>query len=326
MRILSLLLATMAIGLSALSHGQTRLPDGSVMIFASESEARRILMTRDDFIQRLSPFDRAARMKTDKDVSEADFLKFVGKNALAWSDQERQKVEAALQDLQPRLATILIPLPEKLYVIKTTGNEEGGASYTRANAIVIPKIKLEEDTREIQKLVCHELFHIATRRNLTLRERLYETIGFRKCNEIEFPPMLRARKITNPDAPKNDHYISVQVAGKTAWAVPVLFTDREQYNVKAGGEFFDYLQFRLLLVGPSGDSGVVTPLYDGMSPRLVDVRQVSGFLEQVGANTDYIIHPEEILADNFVLLVLKDHPSARTPDVLNKMRAVLLKK
>jgi hypothetical protein len=69
----------------------------------------------------------------------------------------------------------------------------------------------------------------------------------------------------------------------------------------------------------------MTPLYDGPSPILLDVRQVSGFMEQVGENTDYIIHPEEILADNFALLLLKDR-AVRTPDVLNKMRAVLLKK
>ncbi|MDD1701343.1 MAG: hypothetical protein LUQ04_11220 [Methanoregula sp.] len=325
MRTPSLLLVTIILGFSTLSHAQTKLSDGSVVIFASENEARGILTTRDDFIQRLSPFDRSARMKTDKDVSEADFLKFVGNSALAWRDQERRKIEAALQSIQPYLAEISVPLPEKLYVIKTSGNEEGGASYTRTNAIVIPKIKLKEDTREIQKSLCHELFHIATRHNLALQERLYQTIGFRKCNEIEFPSMLIARKITNPDAPKNDHYISLQVGGKPVSAVPILLAVRERYDVNRGGEFFDYLQFRLLLVSRSGERGGVRPLYDGASPRLVNVQQISGFLEQVGANTDYIIHPEEILADNFVLLVLKEQ-TARTPEVLNRMRTVLLKK
>jgi hypothetical protein len=254
-----------------------------------------------------------------------DFLKFVGNNVLAWSEQERQKVETALRGIQPRLATLSTPFPEKVYVIKTTGKEEGGASYTRANAVVISKAMLEEAITEIQKLICHELFHIATRRNPTLKERLYETIGFRKCNEIELPSMLKARKITNPDAPRNDHYISVQVGGKPAWAVPVLFASKERYDVNRGGEFFDYLQFRLLLVSQRDARGVMTPLYDGPSPILLDVRQVSGFMEQVGENTDYIIHPEEILADNFALLLLKDR-AVRTPDVLNKMRAVLLKK
>lgn len=325
MRAFSLLLAITVISFSAVSHAETRLFENSVIVFASVSEGRGILVARDDFIQRLSPFDRSARMKTDKDVSEADFLKFVGDNVLAWNEQERQKVEAAIRAIQPRLSILSVPLPDKVYVIKTTGKEEGGASYTRANAVVIPKAKLEEDIREIQKLICHELFHIATRQNPTLQERLYETIGFRKCNEVEFPSMLKSRKITNPDAPKNDHYISVQVGAKPAWAVPVLFAGRERYDVNRGGEFFDYLQFRLLLVAQSGDRGVVTPLYDGVSPRLVDVQQVSGFVEQVGENTDYIIHPEEILADNIVLLVLKDQ-AARSPEVLSKMRAVLLKK
>jgi hypothetical protein len=54
----------------------------------------------------------------------------------------------------------------------------------------------------------------------------------------------------------------------------------------------------------------------------VDVSNVSGFFEQIGKNTKYIIHPEEILADNFALLFLgnKDVPS---PEIIRKMKDVL---
>jgi hypothetical protein len=50
--------------------------------------------------------------------------------------------------------------------------------------------------------------------------------------------------------------------------------------------------------------------------------QISGFIEQVGQNTSYLIHPEEILADNFALLVLgmEDVPS---PEILKRIRAIL---
>jgi hypothetical protein len=44
--------------------------------------------------------------------------------------------------------------------------------------------------------------------------------------------------------------------------------------------------------------------------------------EQIGHNTEYVIHAEEILASNFELLV---HESAapRSPEVLERMRAEL---
>ena len=45
--------------------------------FASLDAGSAILGKKDEFIERLSPFDRSARLKTDRAVSEAEFLQFV---------------------------------------------------------------------------------------------------------------------------------------------------------------------------------------------------------------------------------------------------------
>jgi hypothetical protein len=45
-------------------------------------------------------------------------------------------------------------------------------------------------------------------------------------------------------------------------------------------------------------------------------------MEQIGRNTEYVIHPEEVLADNFALLVLKK-ANVPSPEILQKMREVL---
>jgi hypothetical protein len=58
---------------------------------------------------------------------------------------------------------------------------------------------------------------------------------------------------------------------------------------------------------------------------LVGLQQVSGFFEQVGRNTEYLIHPEEILADNFALLFSRDR-NAPSPDIIKKMAEVLKSK
>ncbi|MDD5063157.1 MAG: hypothetical protein PHQ35_00145 [Phycisphaerae bacterium] len=305
--------------------GDIKLGDNTAVVFATVDEGKKILSTQDDFVQCLSPFDRSARLKTDRDVSKAEFLEFAGHNALPWTDSEKQKVESAFYNLQAKLKILPLPFPKTIYMVKTTGNEEGHASYTRGSAVIIPEDKLAENESAVEKLICHELFHVLTRANPDLRERLYGLIGFTKCNEIEFPAELKSRKITNPDASRNDHYIRLQLNGKVVSVVPILFSIAEKYDVARGGEFFNYLQFQFLLVEQNGGSSDFRPVYDGQNPKLVDMEELSGLIEQVGKNTDYLIHPEEILADNFALLVMQEQ-NVPSPDVLKKIKEVLTKK
>ncbi len=284
-----------------------------------------MLLAKDDFIQRLSPFDRSARMKTDRSVSESELLDFIGRNVADWTKEEMQTVRAAIEAIQPLFRDLPLALPPTVRLIKTTGAEEGNAAYTRAAAIVFPKSEFAKSQKDLQKLICHELFHILSRHNPELRERLYGIIGFTKCNEIKLPPDLALRKITDPDAPRNDHFIRLRTDGHESLAVPILLSSAKTYDTKRGGEFFDYLQFQFLVVEKSSDSQNFEAAYEGLSPRLVGIQQVSGFMEQVGRNTNYLIHPEEILADNFALLVLNEQNVA-SPEILQKMREVFPRK
>ena len=151
---------------------------------------------------------------------------------------------------------------------------------------------------------------------------LYEAIGFHQCGEVEFPAELSPHKITNPDAPKNDHCIRVRVAGEPVWAIPILFSLTPKYDVARGGELFTYLTLALLVVEKSPPSGLARPIFDAHRPKLVSINQVSDFFEQVGRNTQYIIHPEEILADNIALLVLGER-NVPSPEVLNRIAETL---
>ncbi len=310
---------------AGIGRAQVKLTDSTTVVFATAEEGRKILTARDDFVRALSPFDRVARMKTDREVSEEAFLEFVGGNVLDWTDAEKAALSTALDSLRTPLARLTLPWPRVIYAIKTTGAEEGDAAYTRANALVLPRSMLPSNRPVDPKLICHELFHILSRSNPALRDRLYTAIGFVKCGAVEFPETLRRRKLTNPDAPANDHCIRVQVNGSDAWAVPILFSRTEKYDVKRGGEFFRYMEFQLLLVEREGDAPRLKPAPAGQPPRLVGTEQVTGFFEQVGRNTEYIIHPEEILADNFVSLVMQDR-HVPSPEVLKKLQGVLAEK
>lgn len=306
-----------ALSFTAWANAGVNLREGCAVRFASVREGAEILGRKDDFIQRLSAFDRAARMKTDRLVSEDEFLKFVEGNVSTWNESEKAKIEAAIAGIRPALDALPLSLPKIVNLVKTTGAEEGRAFYTRDTAIVMPDKETDEaDAGLLKKTIAHELFHILTRGNPALREKLYQSIGFTKCDEVEFPPELKSRKITNPDAPRNDHAIQVRIGGNEVRAVPILFSNAAKYDVNRGGDFFNYLQLSFLQL--SGTSA-------GAQPILAAPEEVSGFFEQVGRNTNYVIHPEEILADNFALLIL-DERNVPSPEVLEKMRLILGKR
>jgi hypothetical protein len=291
---------------------------GCLAHFATASEAAEILTRKDDFIQRLSAFDRAARMKTDRTVSAEEFLAFVKTSVSSWTDAERGKVEAAIGQIRPALEALSLPFPKTIALLKTTGIEEGQAFYTRDTAIVFPEGQLSAaNATPLEKTIAHELFHILSRENPAMREALYQAIGFTPCAEVQLPASLQPRKITNPDAPRNDHSIRLRADGKEVAAVPILFSATEKYDSHRGGEFFSYLQFQfLILENGSGSSS---------AGEVVPPSRVSGFFEQVGRNTDYVIHPEEILAENFALLILNKQQIA-SPAILQRIREILIRR
>jgi hypothetical protein len=151
------------------------------------------------------------------------------------------------------------------------------------------------------------------------RDGLYATIGFRRCAELTLPPDLAAIKLTNPDAPLNDHCIDVLIDGNRRTVVPILLSESERYDVERGGEFFEYLRLRFLAVEVNPDTGATKPLVVNNQLLLVPITKLAGFFEQVGRNTGYIIHPEEILADNFAHL-LTQSDDLKSPEIVSKMR------
>lgn len=302
-----------ALMITSAAYAQMHLGESKIE-FATVDEGRKVLTARDDFVERLSPFDRAARLKSASNVSEADYLTFVGENVREWKPEEQAKVTAAFEGVREKLSAFDLPLPAKVLLVKTSGIEEGNAAYTRSNAIVFPEAKLTGEPERLQRLLCHELFHVLSRADSELREKLYATIGFEKCDEVQLPSAMAAKKITNPDAPRNDHAIRVTVNGASRWAVPVLIAT-SPYDAERGGEFFDYLELKFVLLDDQKK-------LDAKSVELVDRRELGEFFEQVGQNTGYIIHPEEILADNFALLVLPQG-ELPSPEVLERMRGVI---
>lgn len=309
---LKTLIVTALVCASFSSFAQTTLT------FLDSHRAAAQLSRNDDFMQRLSQFDMESRMKTIDHVIKPEFKRFIRHNTLDWTEQDRAYVNQAYAELKQELDKYPIDLPTNIQMILTTGAEEGTAAYTRGKAIILQRDKLVLG-QELKRIIAHEIFHIYTRHNQIKKDELYHLIGFDYVGEIEFPDDWEDRKITNPDAPVNDYAIFVEYNQQQVWAMPILYSISEKYDLDKGGEFFNYLLFKFLIV--ADEDGNWT--YDDDHPTIVDRSELKGFLEQVGYNTNYIIHPEEILADNFALLILKVQP-VNSPEIIAEMKRILM--
>lgn len=310
------------IGLAASSRADepaltVRLHGEAVLRFATVDEGTERLRKSDAFTQALSRFDRQVRLASDGDVTEEDVLRHAAAQVVAWSDDEVRRVTMAAESLRKRLEPFRVPLPAQVLLIQTNGKEEGEAAYCRYPAVILPR-KVVAGGGGLERLLAHELFHIVSRHDPRLRARLYALIGFQACSPIVAPAALADRKLTNPDAPLWDNVISLEVAGRKLTATPILFASVEKFDPQAGGSLFKYLQFRMLVVERAA-GGEWTAKLDNAKPELLNPKEIDDFQRQIGRNTGYIIHPDEILADNFAHLVLGKE-GLPNPEILERMR------
>jgi len=294
-----------------------------VFIFASAEEGRSLLTARDEFIENMSPLDRSIRMRSEKPVSVDEFLKFVGNNVVSWEDDDKERLETVVGSLAAKLEAYSRFLPAKIYLVRTTGNEEGGVAYTRGNAIIFPRRLPMTDIVMVYRLISHELFHIVTRQNKAMKSQFYGIIGFSKCPPYTLPGTMGNRRFTNPDAPLNDYCIRVKAGKKDLVVLPILYSQVDAYSKSDGEELFDYVRSAFLSIARI-KSGKPVMLKDNQM-TLYQEGELQGFYEQIGENTDYTIHPEEILADNFSYLFL-GVTEMESPRIVEKMKKIFEQK
>lgn len=310
-------------GPAALSAAEVvPLVGDTVARFATADAGVAALTADDAFTQSLSRFDLQCRLQKAEPATLEEWRTFVAGEVRPWDEKHVAKVEASLERLRPRLAKLNLPLPDTILLVHTTGKEEGDAAYTRGAAIVLPVKVLGYPAAQFDRLLAHELFHVLSRHQPMLRSELYGVIGFQTCPPIALPPSLAHRKITNPDAPLVDCYIELASGEKSYFAAPVLYASAKEYDAKAGGSLFKYLTFRLMVI--EKHDGKWQPVLKEDKAVVIDPKQEPAFFDKIGKNTNYIIHPDEILADNFVHLVMGDQ-NLPTPWIVERMARILSK-
>lgn len=136
----------------------------------------------------------------------------------------------------------------------------------------------------LNHLVTHELLHILTRANNNFRKEMYEIIGFKLIEPIDYPESLKAFRITNPEATQTDSYIQLEVQGESVEYMMILYSKLAYLD----GDFFNYLNVGFLSLTGNEKRSI---MYFNGQPVIYPISEVNRFFEQVEENTGYILHP-----------------------------------
>ena len=330
-----------------------RLPGGTLVMAADKEHGARLLATADDFVDNQSRFDRQARLSLRTEVVEVTrsmYFDYVASQVMDWSADEVAALKGIVEAIAGKLEPLDFRLPEVVHLVKTSGEEEGHAAYTRqTNVIVLPVNMIQSlftqanfgdplhagtSPSYLTDVVTHELFHLFSKNNADRRWHLYGLVHYEATgDDVELPNVpwpnadstvsLPDSKITNPETPNLNTFIRMEVSpvsepgGQTANKplLPVLLAT----GPYAGGVFFDYLDWWFMAL-VQVDGRWVAELDQDQRPVMYQSTPLMGqYMGLVGKNiTDELFHPDEILAQNWVLV-------ANEPDLtlLSNMARIL---
>lgn len=280
-------------------------------VLLNKAQAGEVITTdvTEHFFELVQPLEMAIQMKqtspsTDKEVLMREYKTYLKNDVADFTESEAELITTVMQeaiDLVEKHTPGL--LPEEIVLIKTTMNHYGpSVYYTRDNAIVIPANELEAKNKDkLLHVMLHEIAHIISRYNPELKGELYQEIGFkkRKSNKsLKLSSIMKERLLNNPDGLNTEWYFPLEWEGKTIDVVPLIHANEGAY-IEKKNSFFYYLQFELFEL--QKECKVIN---DKNCNSTLPAAAIGAYLQQTGGNTQYIIHPDEILADNFVLIVM----------------------
>jgi len=278
----------------------------------TEGELANTTDTKDHFFRDVTPLDMCLQLeKTYTLGSEAvvkeEYIELLKNDVLSFSEEDHRVLGEVIDSLD-RLLKGVNPkwLPSEIKLIKLNADAYGpSVFYTREDGIYIPKNELEaKNIQSLTSVFLHEIYHIMSRYSEEFRLKSYGLIGFSAVSKsLNIPSPLKERILLNPDGVNMAYSIELSDPTKDekVHAVPVIHSNSTNY-IDGKGSFFNYIQFDLFRV-VDGDVIVGGEEAGVIVPDIPDLYYQS-FFEQIKDNTQYIIHPDEIMADNFMFTIL----------------------
>lgn len=287
--------------------------------FAGSEETAQMLMSNRAYYEAMNQSDIDFRLQRLGGTPE-ELWTFAAAQALDFTEAERAAVDDAMRFLDERCAQLGYVLPEmdEIVFAKTTMAEECDAgAYTHAEWIFLGETLLsfglsdDADERDyFRQVVVHELFHCLTRAHPQFRAAMYAVLGFTvEPEDYAFAPEIMASIISNPDVIHHDSHAAFLFDGTWRECAVVCYA-RSPFE-KPGDSFFDDKATGLV---PVDDLSMLLPAEDA-----------ENFWDVFGENTDYVIDPEETLADNFALTIClgPEGDDWRTPSIIEGIDGLL---
>ncbi|MCL5035593.1 MAG: hypothetical protein M1269_00610 [Chloroflexi bacterium] len=319
------------------------MPDGEQFIFLSQLNAREKMAgtERDGFLAKITNLDMELRMKEDLEPENFDadmkkFKTFLKDSTLPWMMNEKTAVYESLQQIY-YAAKKTAPkfIPDKVYFIKTTGDEEAGDMYVRGECIVIPQRILDDMTGKrdsitgkrsgqgteyiarrghaevsrrdylTHRIACM-MFHVLTARNEILTNRLYGLIGFYPVKAVDVEGRFKTKIITDPTCWNTDYVAAVvDDQGKRTFISPVCYSVVSTYNKSYGESLSNYRRLKFVEVGRGGKLGSFKMKTDQNGEAQITVPSLyPNFYDMIRNNSQNLDHPADIMADNAALAIL----------------------
>ncbi len=289
---------------SSIQHNVIKHDLTSFKLLNKEEAAAAV--TKDEmehYFEKVTPLEMSVQLKLESPSGERkqmleQYRKMLQEDVLDFSPQERKEMIQIFRQALDYCAKVNpdLELPE-IHLIKTKGAYYGpSVFYTREHCIVIPKAQLGTSERLLRTLI-HEIFHIYSRFNKDKRDALYAAIGYQKLEDIELSDFLKQRILYNPDGVDIRYGIEVQdSSGRSFMAIPAIYTRFSSYRMIP---LLQTMVFQLFEVVQEGNTWRVVNESTGYSQE-----ELQNYWTQIGENTTYTIHPDEVLADNFVFLAI----------------------
>lgn len=279
---------------------------------ATPEQGAAILSAQDEYLGALTPADLSIRL-AGAAGTRIDLGRLYADATQAWTRAERGRLQAMVERHRARLDQLAPWLPDTVYFIKGGEAIEGGIPHTRGRAIFFGP-QLPGSDAGLDGLFLHELFHVLSRASSARHDEIYGIIGFVRCEAV-LPQRLTDRGITNPDAPRVEHAAPISASDPNLMATPILLADPPRFDPARTnlGEYFD-LELQPLRRGADGRC---RPEAVGMSEDAIR----DAIFARAGRNTDYMFHPEELMADNFAQMMLGE--SVPDPWVHERLAALL---
>jgi hypothetical protein len=287
----------------------------TTLLLDSAQAAQTILIDPyDRFFERVTATEMSIQMKrplTAGDTRESllpYFMGFLQTDMASFTDEESRWVAKIMGEVFETCQSVSPTIyPDSMLMIKTHGKHYGdGVYYTRANCIIIPADVLRRrDRATFKSTMYHEVFHVYSRLHPEKRAELYRLIGFEYLGTdvLNMPAPLAGQVLHNPDGVDFGQKITLNTPMGTIHAIPIIYSTEASYTPEKA-QFFSYLEFSLFEIRQQPDGRwKVETMTDGLSSSL-NMGKLPDFFRQIKDNTSYIIHPDEVLADNFSFIML----------------------